>query len=77
MDDPRAEAHRLVDDLDESQLPAALAQLRAERASGGSRRKLSRAESLALVEQVWGPSSEDGCAWARRALGLDEPSHSS
>lgn len=39
----------------------------AERAANGDhRRHLSREESLALLDQLWGPIPDDAMAWAER-----------
>lgn len=70
--DLRDELHRLVDELDESQLVSALARLMAEQ----GRPALSRAEGLAALDQLWGPPAESAeqaraDAWALRTLGIE------
>lgn len=69
MSDLRAELHRLVDELDEAKLPAALASLSHEY----ERPALTADETLAALADLPGGLPPDELVKAKAALGGEHP----
>ncbi len=64
----RDELHRWVDAMSDSEAAA----IRAHLGHGAPQRRLSREESIALADQIWGPPTEEGRAAVLELLGLDD-----